>query len=174
MASLCVPVCLRLSLPHLLPPFLSVSPLACSSASSSSLQRLPCSALLTRPGPLGPSLITFPGPQLPGTPSRLSDSFQVITFNCDSWKPLGLGMEPSRTLGQDRDRAGTGCLCLSLTGASPSAPGTRFSPAASGRDSFAAEIGNSHTEYLAYFSVRRASRHRCWGRGSAGLVSRVR
>lgn len=55
--------------------------------------------------PLPPPI--FPGLQLPGT-QRLPSDFQVLTFNCDSWKPLCLGMETHRTPGQ----ACTGRLCL--------------------------------------------------------------
>lgn len=107
----------RLRLHYLLSPFHSVS----------SLSLVPPPALYTgfvlsstAPAP------TFLGLQLPGKQSKWSDSFQVITFNCASWKAPGLGVETHRARGQARGRACTGPLCVSLTRPSFSEPGTRF------------------------------------------------
>lgn len=54
------------------------------------------SPLLTFPpvSPPAPSP-SFPGLQLPGTQSKLSDNLHVMTFNYDSWKPLGLAWKPT-------------------------------------------------------------------------------
>lgn len=82
---------------------------------------------------------TFPGLQLPGTQSKLSGNLQVLTFNCDSWKPLGLGMETHRTLSQ----ACTGRLCLQ-PGLPPLSQAHSF-PAAFWLGHFAAETGHSQT-----------------------------
>lgn len=87
--------------------------------------------------PLPPPI--FPGLPLPGTQRSPSD-FQVLTLNCDSWKPLGLGMETHRTQGQ----ACTGRLCLG-PGLPPPPRQARTYRAAVWPACFAAEIGGSQT-----------------------------
>lgn len=134
---LCAPpgLSFRLSLPHLFSPFHFVSFLSLVPLPPPILK--PFTLFLFSLCLLPHLPLTFPGLQLPGTQSKLSGSLQVLTFNCDSWKPLGLSMETHRT----RSQACTGRLCLQ-PGLPPLSQAHTF-PAAFWFGHFAAEIGDS-------------------------------